>query len=751
MMKLSLFIGLCLTILSLCTFVTSSSFPVYSDYQAKPYTVSYNNRAILLNNEPVLFVSGSIHYPRSTPAMWPQLLQQAREDGLNMVEIYTFWNAHEPVEGEWDFSGKNNILLFLEYAKQANLFVNLRIGPYVCAEWTSGGLPTWLAYKPGLLFRNYNQPWMNAMGSYVQTIVNLTRPYFADRGGPIVLAQIENELSTAASVEYVQWCGDFAQALQVNVPWIMCNGASANNTINSCNGNDCSGFIESHGQSGRILIDQPALWTENEQWYANFGDNTNENITQGFNRSPQDDAFAVARWFARGGSHMNYYMWHGGNNYGSSGFAGGTVSYADGANLHSDGLPHEPKKSHLQALHFTIAKYATDIVTNPALANKGVVVPYLNNQTGKFENGTQQQVFTYGNVAFLESSAPVYVTVLYNNQQYDMAPNSMLIFYNNQIVYNTDAVTPVPGYRAIVPVVETFQWQAWVEPVAVGSASTVPPLQVIKSQSPLEQLQITIDLTDYLYYQTTIQVTSEGIYSLVIQSTSCNAFVIFLDNAYVNNTYDVTYYWTSTDTTHRADIYIPKAGTHVLTLLSVSLGIEKGYNPGSGIKDHVKGIIGSVKLGDMDITNNQWLQQPYLVGQWINIYQPYAKPNVNWTTDYKQYANNAGIWYTTNFTITQPYPEGTFSILFDANGLNRGHIYVNGYDIAHYWLLASSSGEPSQRYYQIPPDWLNGMNEVNTLTIYEELGASNIDSVKICYSFIDGADLYIEDAHVSIM
>ena len=77
-----------------------------------------------------------------------------------------------------------------------------------------------------------------------------------------MLAQIENELGTNADPRYVQWNGDMANAFNVGVPWIMCNGVSANNTINTCNGNDCVDFLERNGQSGRILIDQPGLWTE---------------------------------------------------------------------------------------------------------------------------------------------------------------------------------------------------------------------------------------------------------------------------------------------------------------------------------------------------------------------------------------------------------------------------------------------------------------------------------------------------------
>ena len=76
----------------------SPTFPSFAAYAGKPYTVSYDQRSIRLNDQPVTFLSGSIHYPRSTPGMWPQLMKQAAADGLNMIEIYVFWNYHQPTE-----------------------------------------------------------------------------------------------------------------------------------------------------------------------------------------------------------------------------------------------------------------------------------------------------------------------------------------------------------------------------------------------------------------------------------------------------------------------------------------------------------------------------------------------------------------------------------------------------------------------------------------------------------------------------
>ncbi len=98
------------------------------------------------------------------------------------------------------------------------------------------------------------------MGAVVINVTQMLRPFFADRGGPIVLAQVENELHTSDQ-NYVDFCGQLTIETGVPIPWEMCNGNSANVTINSCNSGDCTSFIESNGQNGQVLITQPGLWT----------------------------------------------------------------------------------------------------------------------------------------------------------------------------------------------------------------------------------------------------------------------------------------------------------------------------------------------------------------------------------------------------------------------------------------------------------------------------------------------------------
>jgi beta-galactosidase GanA len=70
--------------------------------------------------------------------MWPGLIQKAKEGGLDVIETYVFWNGHEPSPGQYYFGDRYDLVKFIKLVHQAGLYVNLRIGPYVCAEWNFG-------------------------------------------------------------------------------------------------------------------------------------------------------------------------------------------------------------------------------------------------------------------------------------------------------------------------------------------------------------------------------------------------------------------------------------------------------------------------------------------------------------------------------------------------------------------------------------------------------------------------------------
>jgi beta-galactosidase GanA len=100
--------------------------------------VSYDHRSLTIGNRRQLIISAAIHYPRSVPAMWPSLVQTAKEGGCNAIESYVFWNGHEPSPGKYYFGGRYNIVKFIKIVQQAGMHMILRIGPFVAAEWNYG-------------------------------------------------------------------------------------------------------------------------------------------------------------------------------------------------------------------------------------------------------------------------------------------------------------------------------------------------------------------------------------------------------------------------------------------------------------------------------------------------------------------------------------------------------------------------------------------------------------------------------------
>lgn len=109
-----------------------------------PITVSFDGRSFFVNNERKLFVAGSIHYPRASRAEWPQIFQLAKENGINLIQTYVFWDVHEPENNQWYFpndpTSSYDLVAFIEEAGKQGLYVHLRISGYVCAEWNFGKL-----------------------------------------------------------------------------------------------------------------------------------------------------------------------------------------------------------------------------------------------------------------------------------------------------------------------------------------------------------------------------------------------------------------------------------------------------------------------------------------------------------------------------------------------------------------------------------------------------------------------------------
>jgi beta-galactosidase len=165
----------------------------------QPHTFAAQGDHFELDGKPFQIISGAIHYPRIPREYWRDRLRKAKAMGLNTVETYAFWNVHEPQPGKFDFTGQNDIGEFIREAQQEGLYVILRPGPYVCAEWEFGGFPSWLLKDPQMVVRTSYPGFVEAATRYLQRLALETAPLQIGNGGPIIAVQVENEYGSFGS------------------------------------------------------------------------------------------------------------------------------------------------------------------------------------------------------------------------------------------------------------------------------------------------------------------------------------------------------------------------------------------------------------------------------------------------------------------------------------------------------------------------------------------------------------------------
>lgn len=168
----------------------------YSSAQAQKakHTFKFSETEFLLDDAPFQIISGEMHPARIPAEYWKQRIQMAKAMGCNTIAAYIFWNYHESDEGIYDFTTENhNIGEFIKTVQDEDMWLILRPGPYVCAEWELGGIPPYLLRIPDIKLRCMDPRYMAAAERYIARLAEEIRPYQITKGGPVLMLQIENE------------------------------------------------------------------------------------------------------------------------------------------------------------------------------------------------------------------------------------------------------------------------------------------------------------------------------------------------------------------------------------------------------------------------------------------------------------------------------------------------------------------------------------------------------------------------------
>jgi hypothetical protein len=159
-------------------------------------SLTYDAQSFMLDGRRIWIVSGAVHYARVPREQWAARIHAAKQAGLNTIETPVFWARHEPRQGQFNFTGDNDIRRFVEIVGEAGMYCILRPGPFVGTGWDMGGLPPWLVGVPNLHFRTNSQPFLEACSKYITALAQQVRDLQVTspgKGGPIVL--IQNEAS----------------------------------------------------------------------------------------------------------------------------------------------------------------------------------------------------------------------------------------------------------------------------------------------------------------------------------------------------------------------------------------------------------------------------------------------------------------------------------------------------------------------------------------------------------------------------
>ncbi|MBO5453571.1 MAG: beta-galactosidase [Clostridia bacterium] len=309
----------------------------------------FDGKSYIFNGERVWLNIAEIHYFRFAAKEWRRTLSIAKASGINTVSTYCAWNYHEISEGVWDFEGDKNIAEFIDTAKELGMYVIVRPGPYICAEWAGGGIPTWTMGKEDIENRVSNPTFLELTGKWLDKVLAIVLPRQITKGGNVISVQNDNEYPGGwdeKSESYVLNIYKMLKERGVEVAITACNAhyKEGKLAINyACGANveklykDITITYNTAGEPGVIMQlkefqpNRPTivteLWTGPQVYF-------NRPIGAGYNHTESRILNFTALQ-----TMTTLYMFQGGTNFGFYGSCGIATSYSSHYPVYEGGLP----------------------------------------------------------------------------------------------------------------------------------------------------------------------------------------------------------------------------------------------------------------------------------------------------------------------------------------------------------------------------------------------------------------------------
>ena len=280
------------------------------------HVFSLGKSDFLLDGKPFRIISGEMHPARIPREYWRHRVRMAKAMGCNTIAVYVFWNYLEETPGHFDFrTGNRDVAAFVRLCKEEGIWVLLRPGPYVCAEWDWGGLPTYLLKIPDIKVRCMDPRYMSAVSRYVARLSQEIGPLQCDRGGPILMVQVENEYGSYANDrKYLAVLHRLWQQHGITVPFYTADGPTSF-MLEAGSLDSCAIGLDSGGSDGDFEVAEqhnpnvPAFSSETYPgWLTHW--------KEAWQRPDTADIMKEMRFLLSHGRSLNLYVVHGGTNFG---------------------------------------------------------------------------------------------------------------------------------------------------------------------------------------------------------------------------------------------------------------------------------------------------------------------------------------------------------------------------------------------------------------------------------------------------
>jgi beta-galactosidase len=280
------------------------------------HTFMLGTSEFLLDGNPYQIISGEMHPARIPFEHWRHRIQMAKAMGCNTISVYIFWNYHEKEEGVFDFTTENrNLGEFFKIVQDEGLWLIVRPGPYVCAEWEFGGIPPYLLRIPDIKVRCMDPRYMAAAERYMKNLAAELKPYLITNGGPVLMLQVENEYGSFGNDRnYITRLKDIWVENGIDVPFFTGDGATPYmleaGTLPGCAvGLDPGTKQEDFDLAAKINPGVPVFSSETYPgWLTHWGEK--------WARPDTADLLNDIKFLMDNKKSFNLYVIHGGTNFG---------------------------------------------------------------------------------------------------------------------------------------------------------------------------------------------------------------------------------------------------------------------------------------------------------------------------------------------------------------------------------------------------------------------------------------------------